>query len=125
MKEAPYGLCICDHTIDKDVEDKFQCITGNKFFCVYVRVFAKTIAASSPLKFPYALKQSDEIAKLTALSSPCVIRCDLFTQVKDFFSNAIDQEQFAFISSQFEQIQMFEVKEEITKNRLVFDEYWF
>ena len=98
MKEAPYGLCICDHTIDKDVEDKFQCITGNKFFCVYVRVFAKTIAASSPLKFPYALKQSDEIAKLTALSSPCVIRCDLFTQVKDFFSNAIDQEQFAFIS---------------------------
>ena len=49
-----------------------------------------------------------DTAKLTTLSSPCVIKHDLFTQVKDFSSYAIDQEQFVHL-------------EEIA-NRLAFDE---
>jgi len=34
-----------------------------------------------------------DTAKLTTLPSPCVIKHELFTQVKDFSSYAIDQEQ--------------------------------
>lgn len=133
VEEAQYGLTLCPQTVDKGAK-QFRRINGNRSFCIYVLLFLKTTPASSSPKVCYELMESAAIfpeseiiyiehnAELIAMSSPCLIRRGLLNKVKEYFNGtlAMDKEQLLGL---LDQCTMFEIQEEATKNRLVFDEF--
>jgi len=100
INAAEYSIASCP--VSQVLADMtFQRINGSKEFCIYIRVFQKTTAASSAHSFSRRMAKSTDIFPigddnfvaddpLVALSSPRAVRHDTLQQLARGFTSCID-----------------------------------